>query len=293
MQMQQTINNTNLDDFWAFVQERHRIYWRRFIKKKVWPWTKNKTLRDYFFTNVYRELDRGSLYLTQVIFPQYQDDDRNTLFAILVYRLFNHIPTWQFIGQPMLGYWKWKNEAGDLKKWRAKGHQVFTSAFTVTGNRFGGFPDKIDNICWLIDWLQTYLITDHKWRDIWTAPNMEDAFNEIKAMKGFGAFLAYEIVIDINYAKGEDGWGENSFVNPGPGAKRGLNHIFPDMQGKDYIRGIKWLRKQQPCIPHGGPLSLRNVEHSLCEYQKYVKRRDGKKGGRARHFEASHKPLPK
>ena len=45
--------------FWL-MHERMAIWKRRFIDKKDRPWTENEILRDYKFTNVYRELDRNS-----------------------------------------------------------------------------------------------------------------------------------------------------------------------------------------------------------------------------------------
>lgn len=288
------VNEEVLADFWYFVQERHNIWYRRFVNKDDRPWTKDKTLRDYFFTNVYRELDRGSLYLTEEILCKIKKP-QDKLFNILIYRYFNHIPTYEFLtgdlGYVPLGDWRWKIEAKRLKKWKAKGNQVFTSAFTVTGNRFGGFEDKIDNVCWLIDWLQNEIYPHDNWKRIWNAKTMEDAFTQVKLLKGFGAFLAYEIVIDINYGHGR--WGEDNFVNTGPGAYRGLTHVFHGLERRQGSRAIRWLWKRQPVVHHGSRLSLRNIEHSLCEYQKYVKRREGKRGGRARQFtNPSNRPLP-
>lgn len=307
-------NKAMYKDFWRFVLERQLIYRKRFLEKQKPPWTKDPTLRDFFFTNVYRELDRGSLYLTEFVLKQtYMGKelrDRDKLFNIFIYRLFNHIPTYEYLrGRGcQLGEWDIDMQTKHLREYKAKGNQVFTSAFTVTGVRFGDSPDKIYNICWLIGWIQNYLLQQAEnrwvknWHTIWNAPDMETAFKRVKSMKGFGAFLAYEIVIDINYA--HQRWGENNFVNPGPGCKRGINHIFPDVSSPaDYVRIIRLLRKRQrhefsqsnfpwtDKVPK--ELSLRNIEHSLCEFQKYVKRRAGKKGGRARQFTPSKKPLPK
>lgn len=285
------VHEETLEDFWYFVQERHAIWWRRFVKKKEPPWTKDLTLRDFFFTNVYRELDRGSVYLIENILPYGRPQDK--LFNILIYRYFNHIPTYEFLRELYqvesigLGDWVWKHAAKELKNLRAEGIQVFTSAFTVTGNRFGGFPDKIDNVCWLIDHLQKKLLMGRpNLADmIYNSKNMESAFILVKSLKGFGAFLAYEIVIDINYAHGR--WGEDSFVNTGPGAYRGLAHIFRGLERRQGVRAMRWLHKKQPVIPHGSRLSLRNIEHSLCEYSKYRRYQSGKLGGRNRRFDGS------
>ncbi len=293
--------------FWRFVNERQLIWHRRFVDKKKAPWTKNPTLREFQFTNVYRELDRGTLFLTQKILPMY-DNPKDMLFAIVIYRLFNHIPTWIRIEDwhgdvPHAGKWKWGEEAKQLRKWNNKGNQVFTSAFTVTGAAFAGSASKIDNICYLIEEIQHFLY--HRdfqwWKEVWNAKNMKDAWDKIRKIRGFGPFLAYELVIDINYAHRR--WGEDSFVNPGPGAKRGINAIYPDVHKvPDYIDTIKHLKKiQQKMLPKEFPytdkvpkdMTLRNIEHSLCEFQKYEKRRKGIRTGRARSFTPSKLPLPK
>src|SRR5258706_15228485 len=99
-------NEEELKDFWYFVQERHNIYYKRFVKKEPKPWTKDRVLRDYFFTNVYRELDRGSLYLIDNIINYgggwsacnaalWQGSGGNPLFNSLTYRYFNTITNHQ------------------------------------------------------------------------------------------------------------------------------------------------------------------------------------------------------
>jgi len=299
-----------LKDFWAFACERQAVFHRRFILKQKPPWTKNPTLQTHFFTNVYRELDRGTLYLLEhlAFWKGIKAKPVDVIFNIFIYRLFNHMPTYDFLmhdqeGEPIpCGGWVWKTAAKNLKAWKADGNQVFTSAFTVTGVRFGGFDEKIDNICWLIEDLQDALINRGLGKDLVNAPTMEDLFDYLRNTYGFGKFLAYEITIDINYFMKK--FSEDDFVNPGPGCKRGINLIFPDAgTTDDYVRVMRWLRKNQKAFfkRYGlvmefyrkRELSLRNIEHSLCEYQKYVKRRSGKRGGRARKFAPQLKrPLP-
>lgn len=46
--------------FWAFVAERHRVWWRRHVQQRQWPWTTDPVLRDAHFTNVYRDFDPGT-----------------------------------------------------------------------------------------------------------------------------------------------------------------------------------------------------------------------------------------
>lgn len=52
------------EQFWRFVHERQEI-WRKKSASEPAPWTSDPILRCNSFTNVYRELDRGTLYLQQ------------------------------------------------------------------------------------------------------------------------------------------------------------------------------------------------------------------------------------
>lgn len=296
--------------FWRFVNERQLVWRRRFVDKEKAPWTDNPTLQEFQFTNVFRELDRGTLWLTENITSL--DDKylppKEKLFNIILYRLFNHIPTYEFLYKDSAGKlipphhneWKWKAQAKALRKWREEGHQVFTSAFTVTGAAFAGSSNKIDNICYLVHEINHFLYKLGWWDAIWNAPTMEEAWKQLRKVRGFGPFLAYEIVIDINYAHRR--WGEDKFVNPGPGAKRGINAIYPDINRvPDYVLAMEHLQSvQRKMLPTGFPytkdvpklMSKRNIEHSLCEFQKYEKRRKGIRTGRARSFTPNKQPLP-
>ena len=53
----------NVSDFFKFMHSRHMAWHRRFILKlPKEQWTKNKILIQYKYTNVYRQLDRGTLW---------------------------------------------------------------------------------------------------------------------------------------------------------------------------------------------------------------------------------------
>src|SRR5437868_5997936 len=125
-----------LSEFWHFVAERQSIYWKR-RNGDFPPWTENETLRDYFFTNVYRELDQGTQYYLKHIASL--DTLNDLVFDTLAYRYFNNEPTWDFLcnqyGRDYVPYGEWdhKKVAYWLTQWESKGNRVFTSAFTVTG----------------------------------------------------------------------------------------------------------------------------------------------------------------
>ncbi len=74
---------------------------------------------------------------------------------------------------------------------------------------------------------------------------------------------------------------EDNWVNVGPGAKIGSDLIFPDRKITPYEQVVHRLRYSQKenfkrlgldfKYLDGKELTLRNIEHSLCEYGKYWK----------------------
>jgi len=84
----------HLDEFYSFMYERHMIWHRRFVKRLPPPWTKDPLLRDYKFTNVYRELDYGTLWYLSHVYPAPEVQRRPRLELVwrtLIYRLVNRV----------------------------------------------------------------------------------------------------------------------------------------------------------------------------------------------------------
>lgn len=87
--------------FWL-MHERMLIWKRRFIDKKERPWTENEILRDYKFTNVYRELDRNSQWQIKNILLDDELSLKNLIWKMMVFRFFNNPETFTF--NPQKGY---------------------------------------------------------------------------------------------------------------------------------------------------------------------------------------------
>ena len=85
----------NLNLYYKFLNLRHNIYIRRFVKKLPPPWTKNKILLEYKFTNIYRILDRGSKWLIANIIENDKDYPRlqDKVWASILYRICNNVET--------------------------------------------------------------------------------------------------------------------------------------------------------------------------------------------------------
>ena len=186
---------------------------------------------------------------------------------------------------------------------------VFTSAHMVTGVNFSGESwgfgagSKLKNYVWLINELKKKI--NEVLETIQENTSMEDLWLTLKKMNGIGSFVGYEIAVDINYC-GIVNLDENEWANPGPGCQRGINWIFTNL-GEPYIFGTeeRYEIEYKTTIQQGNrdraiqimywlqsihaeymrqyldfdinsyypyyPLTMRNIEHSLCEFQKYFK----------------------
>lgn len=307
-------NPEMMDVFWNFIVERQTVYHRRVVEEQLPPWTTDPVLRGYFFTNVYRELDKGTVFLIRNIIKFPRDED--LLFGIMVYRLFNDIDTFRFLmlkcKMTAYGAWEWDKAARYLNAYEDHGHRVFTDAFTVTGVKFGGFPDKIRNICWLIGKLQRQVPS--LLARIRSAKSLKQVWEIFNDTEGFGRFLAYELAIDVNYSRLTE-FSENDWVNAGPGCKRGIQWIwstgdpkvvpwvwrrtaawedyitFLQIRQDEFIQGIGRMDAWHTAWP-GYRLTLRSIEHSLCEFQKYARARYHRNPDRTPSRQATRRYTP-
>ena len=109
---------------------------------------------------------------------------------------------------------------------------------------------------------------------------MQDAFNIIKNFPGLGDFLAYQILIDINYSEILN-FSESEFVVAGPGAKGGISKCFSDTGGLNEVDIIKLMTDRQHMEFErlgldfknlwGRDLQLIDCQNIFCEVDKYAR----------------------
>ena len=121
--------------------------------------------------------------------------------------------------------------------------------------------------------------------DVKNRPTLESVWEWLRKFPYLGDFMSYEIVTDLRHTpllnRAPD---ILTWANPGPGAMRGLNR----MNGRDlvkklpkqhYIREMRMLlavSEDRELWPAEYPsLEMRDIEHSLCEYDKYERVRLG------------------
>ena len=260
-------------DFNNFMVERHNIYLRRFIQGDPYPWTEDPILNEYSFCNVYRELDRVTIWIRENWREPYADH-RNLPFAMAVARQINWPDTLEEIGFPE----KWEPEKvkAIMQDRMTRKEKVYTGAYMLTGT-LGG--TKIEQT---VDKILTPLYA----RFPCHFSSLEDSWRSFLPYAGFSGFMAYEVVTDLRHTK----WLRNApdimtWANPGPGAKRGLNRIH----GREVTQSVpreKQIQEMRELLEllNGKPLPLemRDIEHCLCEFDKYERVRLGQGKPRAK-----------
>jgi hypothetical protein len=116
---------------------------------------------------------------------------------------------------------------------------------------------------------------------------------------GFGGFMAYEVACDLRYTRYLKSAPDlRTWAHAGPGAKRGLNRLLgkgakerPFLSDAAAAESMCWLLgKIDAAWPHAPALELREIEHSLCEFDKYERARLGE--GRPRSYFHPQEELP-
>lgn len=272
---------SSIAGFFSYARERERVRLRREDGRPA-PWTLDPILQEYRFCNVFREDDRTTRWFDLNVRRRLRLSDR-VLLATVIFRWFNRIST----GQVLL-------RAGLLDDWdTAVAKRVLREVRPlVTGSYIIKTPngmDKLEGLCWCIDQVREQEAELVKM--IRGASTLELAHAILKRMPYLGSFMAYEVVTDLRRTSLLwDATDVLSWAPAGPGAARGLGRIFennPDhwryTSPVDQLRMLERMRSllrlawsNEQLWPRGWPpWEMREVEHTLCEFDKYERARLG------------------
>lgn len=275
-----------------FMEARHRIYLEREAGNPK-PWTKDPILQNYRFCNVYRELDTVTIWIRENIREPYANHP-NLWFMLCMARQIN----WPDTLQEIMDAGAWPDTRYDWRKVRkimlarqARGEKLYTGAYML--NAHGTAPDDPKDKAFFT----TKLVLDSVWqaqRDVGRAfehGGMQEAWASLLPFHGWGGFTAYEVVCDARHTRyGRNvPWSQDArtWAHAGPGAKRGLNRLlgFPAKAPMRDAEALVWMRLLLKSIgsrwPYKPALEMREIEHSLCEFDKYERTRLGEGRPRA------------
>ena len=296
----------NIEMFFRFMYNRHMIWHRRFVEKlPKKEWTNDAILKETKYTNIYRELDRGTIWYLDNVASKYNPCEENSfrdlLWKTCIYRLCNRVETFEEVGFPDFDTYDntiLNNEFwSKLNKIALRNQPVMTSAHLSCPTRGGlskveGFIEAVHSL---------YSNLNMLCNKIPQAQSLPTVFSLLQVVHCVGVFTAYEIICDLMYTRsiGTDfvsgdktvfkPFKEDDWANVGPGAKEGIRLLFPSTKGKHsiYNRMVELRDKQNTYWDEfdldfiyyekftKGHLSLRSIEHSLCEFSKYWLQKHG------------------
>lgn len=227
--MQPTPRRPVFDAYWRFAAERQRIFEAR-LQDSHGPWTDDPILARYKFCNAFRASDRVSQYLiSRVIYgPTARDLPAEDVFLrIVLFRLFSKESTWEALERATGGVRRETLDVerlGDLLDQVRRERPIYTAAFILCAHDAYGHRVKHRNHLELV---QRMFASGALGAQLGRAGRLEDVYDALCDWPMIGAFMGYQLAVDLNYSEHLD-FDENDFTVPGPGAVRGLRKVFSD-----------------------------------------------------------------
>lgn len=216
------------DAYWRFAAERHAMYLRR-LEGGAGPWTADAILQSYRFTNTYRASDRVSQFLIgQIQYAAHRSQaTQEVFFRTILFKLFNKIDTWRIL-EDQFGPLTWQSvdlSAIDsfLTDMITGGTRIYSAAYIMPPPSLGGERKHTNHLR-----LLQMMMEDGLPAKIEHAGSLAAIYDLLLPYPGIGKFLAFQYVIDLNYADFLD-LEESEFVVAGPGALDGIAKCFEDI----------------------------------------------------------------
>ena len=268
---------SSVEGFFYYINERHSITLKRSIGEPF-PWTDDEILQTYSFCNVFRELDKVTVWIRENWKEPYADHP-NLPFAMAVARQINWPDTLQEIGFPE--HWNPERVKAIMQARLDRKEKVYTGAYMLTGTLGGTKVEQtIDKILTPLYESPPQIIPY----------SLEETWKKYLPYPGFSGFMAYEVVTDLRHSKYlENADDIMTWANAGPGAKRGLNRIH-GRPLEQTIKAKQLTEEMKELLAVSGDylldvvpdLEMREIEHCLCEYDKYERVRLGEGRPRAK-----------
>lgn len=258
-----------MDDFLAFVTERHRIWGQRQAGAPQ-PWTADPVLATRKFTNVFRVLDPGTQFiLTDLADPELEPRDQ--LMRLFLYRHTGRVETWQYLdvttGYPTVD--DLEDVRAAWQAYKSRGTPFFTNAYLVFPQSSTPGTDKLDSI---IDLTKRLFLEEDITTEWMAASTQAERFKILRRNKGVGDFMAMQILTDWGYLGDEDR--EDEFLMPGPGSIKGAKALDPTAKTMDVVqRVVREVRGLADCprLGYRTPSLMDIGSNLLCEWSKYVR----------------------
>lgn len=269
--------------FFAYARARQEIMIRRACGESP-PWTRDPVLSKYRFCNVFREDDRTTVWFREHVREKLTEEQQ--LFAAVTFRWFNRVTTGEVLVQHrLLEEW----DSSLARSVLCNLHPLVTGAFVVkTPNGMS----KLNGLVWCIEhvWARREELLAELTRHRPSGRALRAAHTLLRTLPFLGSFMAYEVVTDLRHTSLLDEASDiQTWAAMGPGAARGLarllglplkhwNYTSPVAQEEmlAHARELLELSRDRRFWPEDWrQWEMRDIEHSLCEWDKFERARLG------------------
>ena len=278
-------------------------------------WTDDPFLQGGRFANPYRILDRTTTFLIRDVIERGSDNPEDQLFRVLLFSTFMKIETYETLEKNLESLtWKTYSRSKYMSFLNntPKEGSWFTGSYQKPAPPFG-HKSHLENHLALLEALMTGPLLQKMQK----AKYLQNVFEYLRAQPGLGNFTAFQFLLNLTYTPIMNFSGMD-FVVAGLGAESGIAKMFSK-------KSLKAARENVPDIPVQimrhlcetqdeqfkrlalsfsglGPdhlkLDLADIEHSICEVDKYARIRHpeltglhGRKEMKKR-YDPSSRPFP-
>lgn len=246
-----------------FCGARHAMWLERTFDVPAEQYSRDvDPLRAHHYTNLWRELDRHTIYLFNEVQAKSVDLPR-VVADTICFRAFNKIETHEAIVSHFGGWPEARQDWRALHEFLSKREANFTGAYVRC-------PD-LKQVCVALGSLR-HVATE-------TAEALDRgatklAWKTLRGVYSFGDFLVDQLMMDLIWQGGP--FSGDFMPSLGPGATRGIEHCRESGQGDwdDVLQQVdtRLALETRPTVDNV-PVAYdaRALEHSLCEYFKYIK----------------------
>ena len=218
IKMKRPTTSIVFDTYWKFAVKRQDAFFSR-VDGDFSPWSSDPILSEFKFTNAYRASDRVSQYLIKNVIYSKRWSLGDTVFRILLFKLFNKIETWKLLeyhfGELSLATFDVNKFDRVLEKAMISGGTIYSAAYIIPSGSKKKYIGVRKHRFHLL--LLESLIKSKLPLRLRKCSSMEEGFNTLLEIESFGPFLAYQFITDLNYSEWFD-YSEKEFVIPGPGS---------------------------------------------------------------------------
>lgn len=229
------------------------------------------------------------------------------VFRVVLFNLFTKIETWELLVEN-LGPLTWaryhrSSYSKVLSAAVDRGMSLYTGAFIKPAPRFGHAENYRNHLC-----LLEVLMENEFPNKLLSAPYMADVFEYLISFPSMGEFSAYQLMLSLSYTNVLN-FHRDDFVITGPGSMSGLKKLFGRSMDEGSqndpgfaIEVMRYLVKTQDqhfkrlglkfsgLGPKKLPMDVSDIEHTLCEVDKYCRAAHPQLKGKRTHITRSFEP---